>query len=435
MKRSLRVATLVATATLLAGSVTACSSGSADTDTGGEITGKIDLFFWGSSSRVDKYNQINELFEKAHPGTTVEASATDFTSYFDKLNTMAASQSMPCVTTMQTRQLNDYTGNDVLQDLQPLIDSGQIKVDDIPDSVLDYGRAPDGTLYMIPFGVAWNASTLNQTMAEDAGVDLPKAGYTWDDYAKWMADASSKLPSGVPVSTDGGGNEALLLAYVISNGHTMFTPEGKLGFDKSVLADYWNMWQKFSKAGYLTKPQQDADEPAQLEQFYVTLNKVLSEVTAGNALPGIQAANKKNMMTSVLFPSGTAGLGNTFFVSGYSIPKNCDNTATAAAYIDFFTNDDPSAGIFASDNGAVANNRQLQVQIQDPPSDGVKQVLQQYQQIVDANVKAPVMPAGYFAYFSAGLERHYQDVQFGRATVDEAVDAFFDEANQNMGGQ
>jgi multiple sugar transport system substrate-binding protein len=250
-----------------------------------------------------------------------------------------------------------------------------------------------------------------------------------------MADASSKLPSGVPVATDGGGNEALLLAYVISNGHTMFTKEGKLGFDKSVLTDYWNMWQEFAKAGYLTKPQQDADEPAQLEQFYVTLNKVLSEGTAGNALPGIQDANKGNTMTSFLFPSGSAGLGNTFFVSGYSIPKNCSNTATAAAYVDFFTNDDPSAAIFASDNGAVANNRQLQTQIQDPPSAGVKQVLQQYQQIIDANVKAPVMPAGYFAYFSAGLTRHYQDVQFGRATVDKAAEAFFKEANENMGDQ
>lgn len=435
MKRSLRVATAVAAATVLAGTFAACSGGSAGTETGGEVTGKIDLFFWGSSSRVEKYNEINELFKKANAGTDVAASATDFTSYFDKLNTMAASQSMPCVTTMQTRQLNDYTGNDVLQDLQPLIDSGQINVDDIPDSILDYGRAPDGTLYMIPFGVAWNAYTANETMAEDAGIELPEPGYTWDEYATWMADASGELPSDVPVATDGGGNEALLLAYVISNGHTMFTPEGQLGFDKSVLADYWNMWQDFSEAGYLTTPQQDADEPDQLEQFYVTLNRVLTEGTAGNALPGIQEANEDNTMTSILFPSGSAGLGNTFFVSGYSIPQNCENTATAAAYIDFFTNDDASAEVFASDNGAVANNRQLQVQIENPPNDGVKQVLKQYQAIIDADVEAPIMPAGYFAYFSAGLTRHYQDVQFGRATVDEAVDAFFEEANQNMGDQ
>jgi multiple sugar transport system substrate-binding protein len=430
MKRSLRVASALAAAVMLVG-VAACSG--SGTQTGGEVGGKIDLFFWGSSTRVEKYNKINDLFTKAHQGTQIEPSATDFTSYFDKLNTMAASQSMPCVTTMQTRQLNDYTGNDVLQDLQPLIDSGQINVDDIPANILDYGRAPDGTLYMIPFGVAWNATTANQTMAEEAGIALPEPGYTWDDYSAWIADASGKLPEGVPVTTDGGGNEAMLLSYVISGGHTMFTPEGKLGFDKSVLADYWNMWQEFSKAGHLTTPQQDADEPDQLEQFYVTLNKVLSQATAGNALPGIQGANPDHKMTSFLFPSGSAGLGNTFFVSGYSIPQNCDNTATAAAYIDFFTNDDPSAAIFASDNGAVANNRQLQIQIKDPADEGVKQVLQQYQVIIDADVKAPIMPAGYFAYFSAALTRHYEDVQFGRATVDEAVDAFFEEANQNMG--
>ncbi|QGN34272.1 ABC transporter substrate-binding protein [Microlunatus sp. Gsoil 973] len=434
-RRSLLSAGGLATAALLAGCSSSGSGSPGDTKTGGKVTGKIELFYWGSSSRVDKYNKIDALFQKAHAGTTVEASATDFESYFDKLNTMAASQSMPDVTTMQTRQLNDYTANGVLQNLQPLIDAGQIKVNDIPKSVLDYGRGPDGTLYMIPFGCAWNAITVNQSMAEKAGIDLPKTGYTWDEYADWLSDAQDKLPDGIPAADDAGGSEARLLAYVISNGHDVFTADGKLAFDKSVLAEYWNMWQGFAKSGYLLKPQQSADEPDQLEQFYVTLNKVLSEDTAGNALPGIQAANEDNKMTTLLFPSGSAGLGNSLFVSGYSIPTNSENTATAAAYIDFWTNDDDSAAIFASDNGAVANTRQLEVQIENPAAKGLDQVLSQYKQITDAKVKAPVMPAGYFAYFSAGLDRHYQDVQFGRASVDQAVEAFFKEANSSMGGQ
>lgn len=433
MKLAMRAAAVVAAITV--GVTGGCSGGSPGSSGSGEIGGQIELSFWGSSSRVDKYTKINQLFQQKRPGATVEAAATDFASYFDKLNVQAASKTMPCVTTMQTRQLNDYTSTQTLSDLQPLIDSGQIKVGDIPETVLNYGRGPDGKLYMIPFGVAWNAYTVNTALAEENGITLPEAGYTWDDFGTFLKDADAKLPEGVAVADDQGQDESVLLAYMIANGHTLFTAEGKLGFPKSALADYWNLWQRYQKAGYLMTPQQNADEPPQLEQFYVTLNKALAEQTAGNALPGIQAANKEANMSTLLLPSGSAGSGNMFFVSGYSIPNSCENTATAAAYIDFWTNDDEAAKIFASDNGAVANNRQLDLQIADPPSEGVKTVLQTYQQIVDLKVKAEPIPRGYFAVFNQALIRHYQDIAFGRATVDQAVDAFFDEANAGMGQQ
>lgn len=435
MKRPVSKVAVIAAAVITVAALGGCSGGSQAGADNGKIGGQLELSYWGSSSRVTKYNKIDDLFKQKYPGTSVQAAATDFSTYFQKLNVQAASKTMPCVTTMQTRQMNDYTSTHTLMDLQPLIDSGKIKVGDIPKGILDYGRGPDGKLYMIPFGVAWNALTVNTAMADKYGITLPKAGYTWDDYAAWMKDAASKLPHGVAVSDDQGQDEPTLVDYMISHGYPMFDANGKLGFPKSALADYWNLWQSFQKAGYLTTPQQNADEPAQLEQFDVTLNKALSEQTAGNALPGIQAANPTANMSTMLFPSGSAGSGNMFFVSGYSIPASCENVATAAAYIDFWTNDDQAAGIFASDNGAVANNRQLKLQIANPPSAGVKTVLEQYQQIIDLNVKAQTIPRGYFAVFNQALTRHYQDIAFGRSSVDKAVDAFFAEANAGMGNQ
>jgi multiple sugar transport system substrate-binding protein len=122
-----------------------------------------------------------------------------------------------------------------------------------------------------------------------------------------------------------------------------------------------------------------------------------------------------------------------FFVSGYSIPKSCNNTATAAAYIDFFTNNDKAANIFASDNGAVANAKQLKEQIANPVSPGVKSVLQQYNYILQQKVPAQTMPAGYNAVFEQAFTRDFLDVEFGRKSVKQAVDAFFSEANASLG--
>jgi multiple sugar transport system substrate-binding protein len=441
MKLSKRLAPAVvagaAMALLLAGcsGANASSGDSSTTDAKAKVAGTIQLSYWGSSTRVDKYNQIDKLFVKKYPNAKVQASAGDFGTYFDKLNVQAASNSMPCVTTMQTRQLNDYTSNGTMMDLGPLVKSGQIDVSQIPKSVLDTGRGADGKLYMIPFGVAWNALTVNTTMAKQNGIDLLKPGYTWDEYGKWLKDAASKLPSGVEVTDDQGQDEPTFSAYVISHGYKMFNSKGKIGFPKSALEDYWNMWQKYAKAGYTSSPQQNADEPAQLEQFDVTLGKVLSEQTAGNALPGIQAANPGANMDTMVFGSGKSGLGNMFFVSGYSIPTSCSNVATAAAYINFWTNNDDAANVFASDNGAVANSKQLKQQIADPASPGVKTVLQQYEYILSKKVPAQTIPSGYNAVFEQAFTRDYQDVEFGRKSVSEAVDAFFSEANASLGSK
>lgn len=398
------------------------------------IEGTIQLSYWGSATRTEKYNKITTLFQDAYPGTTVEASASDFVSYFDKLNVQAASRSLPCVTTLQTRQLNDYTSNGTMQDLQPLIDSGQIDVSQIPENVLDTGRGPDGKLYMIPFGVAWNAIAVNTAMAEQYDIDLLPEGYTWDEYEDWLDDAASKLPEGVEATDDQGQDPPTFSAWVISNGGQMFSDDGQIGFEKSVLEDYWDLWQDYAKAGYTSSAQQNAEEPAQLEQFDVTLDKVLSEQVAGNALAGLQAANPASEMSAMAFPSGEAGLGNMFFVSGYSIPTSCDNVDTAAAYIDFWTNDDEAADVFVSDNGAVANAEQLEAQIANPASPGVKAALEQYQYILDADVPAQTMPQGYNAVFEAAFKRTYQDIAFGRKTVKEGVDSFFSEANASLGG-
>ena len=411
------------------GSNSSSTSGSAD----GKVAGTIQLAYWGSSTRVEKYNKIDKLFEQKNPGTKVQAAAGDFGSYFDKLNVQAASKSMPCVTTLQTRQLNDYTSNGTLMDLGPLVKSGKIDVSQIPKSVLDYGRGPDGKLYMIPFGVAWNALAVNTTMEKKYGITQLKNGYSWDDYAAWLKDAAAKLPKGVEASDNQGQDEPTFSAYVISNGYDMFNKQGKIGFPKSVLEDYWNMWQRFEKAGYTSSPQQNADEPAQLEQFDVTRGKLLSEQVAGNALPGIQAANPSADMRSTVLGSGKSGLGNMFFVSGYSIPVSCSNASTAAAYIDFFTNSDKAANIFASDNGAVANAEQLKDQIADPVSPGVKAVLQQYNYILQQKVPAQTMPAGYNAVFEQAFTRYFEDVEFGRKSVKQAVDGFFSEANASLG--
>lgn len=422
----------IAFAVLLAG-CSGTSNGGASSTGADSIKGNIRMSYWGSSSRVTKTNAITQLFQKQYPQATAQPQLGTWTTYFQKLNVQAASKTLPDVITLQTRQLADYTGTGVLLPLDSMVKSGEINVSNIPATVLNSGRGADGKLYMIPYGVAYNALGINQAMAKQYNIPALPNTYTWDEFVTWLKEAKSKLPAGVAPTAEHGGLEPVFSAWVLSNGEKMFDSSGKIGFPKSTLTTFWNNWEQLRKQGLTTSMQNQVDEPVALEQFYLTTGKALSEQIAGNALAPIDAAAPALNVTEVPFATGPAGLGNMFFTNGYSIAANSKNQATAAAFINFWTNNDAGAKIYNSDNGVVANTKQLAAQMNDASATAAtKQELAVYNFILSKKVPQPTIPSGYNATFEQSFLREYENVAFGKETVSQAVDAFFTEANASL---
>jgi multiple sugar transport system substrate-binding protein len=421
-------------------SVTNGSAGSGDGQDGkGDVTGKLQLTFWGGAARAAKTNAVTDLFVKAHPGVTIDRQNADFGNYFNKLNIQASSHTLPCVMQLQGRQLNDYTKRKVLLPLDPMIASGAIKVDDIPKEVVDTGRGPDGKLYFLPYGAAYDAVGVNETLAQQTGAGLPPDGYTWQQYADWMTRASAKLPKGTFAAGSRGGLPNYFIAYQLANGKQLFTDDGKLNFTKESLVEYWTMWEKLRKSGVTMGADAQADEPEGAEQGFIAQGKLMTDSVPGNALtpasatlatkPGSQA------LTTLPMPSGPSGGGTAMFTSGFAIPTNCDNVPTAAAFIDFFTNDLEAGKLFKSDNGAATNRKVLQAQIDDPQLPALKKhELELYQQIVAKKPPTILYPPGYQATFESTFTRSYEEIAFGKKTVQQAADSFFTEANAGLGG-
>lgn len=435
MKVSKRSGGALAIAAVMSLALAACSGTSASPSTGatGPIKGSVQLSYWGSSGRVAKTKQIAKLFATKYPGASVQPQVGDFSTYFQKLNVQAASQTMPCVTGLQTRQLNDYTKNGTMEDLDPLIKSGAINVSSIPNAVLDSGRGPDGKLYMIPYGVAWNSLMTNGAMAKKYNITPLPNTYTWNQFTSWLQDAKTKLPAGIAPIDEQGGVEAMFSAYVIGNGEKMFTSNGQIAFSKKTLTDYWNMWEQLRKQGLTNAISDNVAEPSTVEQSFLTTGKVLSEQQAGNWLTAATVVAPDKDLLEVPFATGSKGLGNMFFTSGWSIPTGCTNKATAAAFINFWTNNDQAANIFASDNGAVANSKQLASQISNPGSPALKTELQLYNFMLSKKVPQPTIPSGYNATFEQSFQREYQNIAFGKESVAQGVNAFFSEANAALG--
>lgn len=48
-------------------------------------------------------------------------------------------------------------------------------------------------------------------------------------------------------------------------------------------------------------------------------------------------------------------------------------------------------------------------------------------------VPNPVMPPGHNATFETSFDREYQNIAFGKKSISQAVDDFFNDANSTMG--
>ena len=367
---------------------------------------------------------------------TVTPEYTDFASYWNKLNVQATSGNMACVAQMQGRQLNDYASKGLLVDLEPLVKAGTIDVSQIPKNVLDTGRGTDGKLYEIPYGAAYDSIMINQTLAKQASVGMPAANWTWDDFQSLLKKAQPNLPQGVKAANLGGGLPNYFIEYVQAQGQDLFNGS-KVAFPQQTLVEFWNLWESFRKGGLTTTAQEKAAEAPQTEQSFIATGKVMADNKPGNqlgqaqgALTGVKAGQQ---LTTVALPGGSNSTGSVLFTSGFSIPKSCNNQATAAAYINFWVNDHDANMLFSSNNGADTNQKELQAQIDNPKLDAAtKHMLSLFKDIVAKNPPTVLYPPGYQANFETAFTRAYQQISLNGADVTQTAKSFIDNLNSAL---
>jgi len=418
---------------LLLGSIL-CGDGATSQASG--VQGTIRFSWWGTGERNRKTMAVIDLFQKQYPAVTVQGEPVgDFTTYWQKLTVEASARNLPCVPQMQTPYLDQYASRHALLALDSLVKSGAIDVSGIPEIVLNSGRGSDGQLYMISTTTSASALMYNATMLEKASLPPLSSNLTWEQLQAWLLAAKSKLPPGVYPIDLSGGFDAPWTAWVVAHGQPLFKGR-RLGFSKQTMSAYWSWWEKLREAGATVTASMMAVEPTGNEQLYITLGKVMVQQTPANALGQIQAAMTANNLGTVklaTYPKGPSGITGAKSVhSGLSIGANCSNIPAAATFINFWTNDSQGAKVYASDNGAVSVTKLLNAQIADlsmPPE--TRQALSFVKQVISLSPPNVQYISGYSAVIDS-LNRNYASIAFGRATIEQAVNTFFSEANRAL---
>lgn len=412
--------------------LSACGSTTPTATSSSPVGGDITYSFWGNPARADKVNKVIGLYQKQQPTAKVTPEAADYNSYIEKLTVRAAGGQLACVTGTQTTFYSTYANKNVLLPLDDLIKSGQIQTSNIPQAVLDAGKI-DGKQYMIPTGTFVRLVAYNADMVKAAGVQPPSDHMTWEDYAAWLKELQKHLPAGVHAAEIEGPIMFSFTSWVIGHGQQMFK-DGKLGFSKDLMQQWFQYWIDLTKAGATVPPEKIPDESGPLELSPLGVG---TAVAATRDIPNfsviqkaLQGANKPSTIAHISLPTENPGQpANVLGENGLSIPANCNNVSTAASFINFFANS-PDAGLaFQSDNGILTNTQAQQaLQADKATPDAVKQNVSILQSLTkDNDLTTTRYPDGYQT-LTAELSRQYQAAAFGQASVSQAVDQFFSKA-------
>lgn len=153
--------------------------------------GALTMWVWDENWAQVIGASIEDWKTKYCPGAEVDLQVQPWGQYWDLLRTNAAGGDLPDVFTMSQTFFYTYASNDVLLNLQPYLDAADIEAAALWGSgMIDPYRWGDNQdLYAGP--VNWDTIAIyyNKELFEAAGVELPTADWTWDDFA----DAAAKL--------------------------------------------------------------------------------------------------------------------------------------------------------------------------------------------------------------------------------------------------
>jgi multiple sugar transport system substrate-binding protein len=411
--------------------LTACG-GSGSAESTGEVGGSIDYSFWGSPARAEKVGQVIDLFSTEYSEATVGTDVADYTAYVERLTVRAAGDGLACVIGTQSTFAAPYAQQGVLRPLDDLVDDGTIAVDGFADDVLAAGQI-DGEQYIVPTGVFVRLLGYNEAMVAASGAPAPSEDFTWEQYGDWLREVQAGLPEGTYASELEAVNMFSFTSWVIGHGEAMFDGDA-LAFDKELMVDWFDFWLSLTDDGVTVPPSMIADQFGALELAPMALGVAASGTRDIPHLyineQVLKGAGQDTRVLQVGMPSEDADQpANVIGINGLSIPQSCDNVATAGAFSNFFANDPGAALAFQSDNGVVANTAGQDALLADAATpEGVKQNVTILRGLTDAGEIATTTYPASLASLTSELRRTYEDVAFGRASVQESVDAFFESA-------
>ncbi|QFQ96010.1 extracellular solute-binding protein [Streptomyces phaeolivaceus] len=410
---SLAVAGLGATATACGG-----DSGAGD----GTVT--IRYAWWGAEDRAQRIKKTIALFEKKYPKIKVKTDFQVYPDFWKKFNTQASGGNPPDVFQNAIGFLRKYDAKNVLLDLSPQVEAGNLSLDGFRAGLEKFGEV-DGKLLGVPVGSNSMALVIDKPVYTKSGVK-PEQGWTWDDFDAAMKKIREKAGR----AGDSGMYGVMYLydLYLRQNGKAFFTEDG-LGFTEADLKAWWAKAEKGLEEGLYADPK----KVAQIKpKSAVAAELAAGEFTWDNFTVRYTSEGKSEYGLAPIPTTDGKRTGQYLGSLMLSASKRTQHPKEVAQFIDFMVHEPEVAKIMGYDRGVPATQAQYDAY---QPTDPVNKAIAEYEEsLVAAGVLEPITPHPNGADIcEAAFLRIGDELALGTRTVDEAVKQFFTESKTALG--
>ena len=134
-------------------------------------------------SKVELYEMFDK-FREDHPDVDLQITAITSSADLNKqLTTLAVSGDLPDMAFIDRMYIAQFVSMGIIEDVTERVETDIDNLDTYYPGPLD-GCMVDGKYYGLPLTSNCLAVYYNKNILEANGVEIPEAGWTWDDYAK-----------------------------------------------------------------------------------------------------------------------------------------------------------------------------------------------------------------------------------------------------------
>lgn len=409
--------------------LTACATGEGDEDTTEDGPVQLSIFWWGAERRAELTQQALDVYAARHPGVTFTVTWQGNTGYYDKLSSQAVGGNAPDLFQIDDNYLTEYAERNVVLDLTPYVESGELDLSGFPSSLVQYGQIAGRTV-----AVAAAANTpgmvYNKTLLAELGVDEPTIGMTYEEFIDWASEITARTDGEVAGTMDPSGDYKALWLWLRTQDLELYQGR-RMGFAAADLARWFTLWQQARAAGAtpdaaLIKSANSGDVTQQL----VATGDAVTSFMWSNQLAELQKQTSDDLGV-VSYPGDPKGqwARASMYWAGY---RGTRHPELVVDVINFLVND-PQAGRILGTERGLSSNLEVRQTVQATLADEkMKASVAFEQQMAELFGPAPVPPPPGHTRVRSLLITAAESVQSGTATPQEAAEGFLDQANATL---
>ena len=306
------------------GGATGTSANSSGAPASGGEKSKVVVDMWaGSEDDISALNAQIDVAKKANPDVDIELRTAPWGDFFTKLTTNMASGNMACVTGMNSGMLASYTNGFQTLTADDLTKAG-LKESDFAPGATEILKNK-GELYGLPFDVATMLLYYNEDQLKAAGADVPKVGWTFDDFEATAKKATTGGKYGFGI---GMGDFQWQAMPIAKSGQQPVSKEGELKINDPAFVSAAEWYAGLVTEQKVAAPVASASDGGWGENQFTSENAAMAVDGTWNAVGYLDndAGFKAGM---VPLPKGDNGNLSLILGSGYGIAKSCENKEDA----------------------------------------------------------------------------------------------------------